>query len=394
MARSFDDDHERRDGWYDPRITPLNRMPPAPRPGPESDLLLSQLIRQMRRFGLGERVLKTALAAGLSWQLATLIPGNDHPYLAPLSAVLLMQLTIAQSVDLAIQRNIGIAIGVIVAVASFALFGVHAWSVSLVVLISLAAGIQLRLGQQAVQQVAVSALIVLLAGSVTGTFEYAFRRILDSIIGASVALVLNWLVVPPIHIAPASKAIERMAQDLSLALADLAVSLRSGMTRTRAEAHLKSARALATSLAAANVALGQAEQSLRYNRFARGRHDEMARLQNASRALEHGAIQTRVLARSMVTAFEENAADWIQPDQFGRSLADLLGRNAALVRYVGGRGGIRPELAITTELHESMLAYWQARADPGWLYAGEVLAMTERMAKELNAAIDAGDTRP
>jgi hypothetical protein len=96
----------------------------------------------------------------------------------------------------------------------------------------------------------------------------------------------------------------------------------------------------------------------------------------------------------MVTAFEEDAADWIQPDQFGRSLADLLGRNAALVRYVGGRGGIRPELAITTELHESMLAYWQARADPGWLYAGEVLAMTERMAKELNAAIDAGDTRP
>ncbi|HEX3302101.1 MAG TPA: aromatic acid exporter family protein, partial [Thermomicrobiales bacterium] len=196
----------------------------------------------MRRFGLGERVLKTALAAGLSWLLASLIPGNDHPYLAPLSAVLLMQLTIAQSVDLAIQRNIGIAIGVIVAVASFALFGVHAWSVSLVVLISLAAGIQLRLGQQAVQQVAVSALIVLLAGNVTGTFEYAFRRILDSIIGASVALVLNWLVVPPIHIAPASKAIERMAQDLSLALADLAVSLRSGMTRTRAEAHLKSAR--------------------------------------------------------------------------------------------------------------------------------------------------------
>jgi uncharacterized membrane protein YgaE (UPF0421/DUF939 family) len=369
-------------------------MPPAPKPGPESDLLLSQLIRQMRRFGLGERVLKTALAAGLSWQLATLIPGNDHPYLAPLSAVLLMQLTIAQSVDLAIQRNIGIAIGVIVAVASFALFGVHAWSVSLVVLISLAAGIQLRLGQQAVQQVAVSALIVLLAGSVTGTFAYAFRRILDSIIGASVALVLNWLVVPPIHIAPASKAIERMAQDLSLALADLAVSLRSGMTRTRAEAHLNSARALATSLAAANVALGQAEQSLRYNRFARSRHDEMARLRNASRALEHGAIQTRVLARSMVTAFEENASDWIQPDQFGRSLADLLGRNAALVRFVGGRGGIRPELAITSELHEAMRAYWQARADPGWLYAGEVLAMTERMAKELNAAIDAGDTRP
>src|SRR5215207_1584568 len=122
----------------------------------------------MRRMGLGERVLKTALAAGVSWQLAVWVPGNDHPYLAPVSAVLLMQLTIAQSVDLAVQRNIGIAIGVIVAVAAFSIFGVHAWSISLVVLIALSGGIQLRLGQQAVQQVAVTALIVLLAGGVTG----------------------------------------------------------------------------------------------------------------------------------------------------------------------------------------------------------------------------------
>ncbi|HET7055088.1 MAG TPA: aromatic acid exporter family protein, partial [Thermomicrobiales bacterium] len=131
----------------------------------------------MRRLGLGERVLKTALAAGHSWQIAMLVPGNEHPYLAPISAVLLMQLTIAQSIDLAIQRNIGIAIGVVVAVAAFAVFGVHAWSVGLVVLIALAAGIQLGLRQQAVQQIAVTALIVLLAGSVDGTFEYAVRRI-------------------------------------------------------------------------------------------------------------------------------------------------------------------------------------------------------------------------
>ena len=36
---------------------------------------------------LGERVLKTALAAGLSWQLAAWVPGNDHPYLAPVALV-------------------------------------------------------------------------------------------------------------------------------------------------------------------------------------------------------------------------------------------------------------------------------------------------------------------
>lgn len=348
----------------------------------------------MRRFGLGERVLKTALAAGVSWQLAVWVPGNDHPYLAPIAAVLLMQLTIAQSIELAVQRNIGVAIGVIVSVIAYSIFGVHAWSIALVVLIALACGIQLRLGQQGIQQVAVSALLVLLASEASGTADYAMYRIIDSLIGAGVALGLNWLVVPPIHITPASKAIERMAHDLSQALADLAVSLRSGLTRTRAENHLASARALADALTSANAALDQAEQSLRYNRFARGRHDEMTRLRDVSRALEHCAIQTRVLSRSITTAFEENAAEWLAPDCFGRTLADLMGRNAALVRYVGGeRVGVRPGLAAISSLHEDMRAYWQSRSDRGWLYAGEVLAVTERMANELQLAIDAGSTR-
>ena len=161
------------------------------RPDPDSDVLLAQLVNQMRRFGMGERVLKTALAAGVSWQLAVWVPGNEHPYLAPVSAVLLMQLTIAQSIDLAIQRNIGVAIGICVAVAGFGVFGIHAWSIALVVLIALAGGIQLKLSQQGVQQVAVTALIVLLAGSVTNSFEYAGYRIADSIIGATVALGLE-----------------------------------------------------------------------------------------------------------------------------------------------------------------------------------------------------------
>lgn len=361
----------------------------AIRPEADASMRLAQLIAQMRRFGLGERVLKTALAAGVSWQLAVLVPGNEHPYLAPVSAVLLMQLTIAQSIDLAVQRNIGVAIGVCVAVFAYASFGVHSWSIALVVLIALAGGIQLRLSQQGVQQVALSALIVLLAGSVAGTYEYAAYRIADSLIGAAVALGLNWLVVPPIYVTPAGKAIQRMSTDLAAALADLTSSLRRGMTAGAAQQHLENARALATSLANAHAALAQAEQSLRYNRFARERHTELERLRKASLALEHSAIQTRVMCRSIATAFEEGSADWIAPEIFGEPLADLFGRNTALVRYVGGdQIGVRPDVAATSDLQEAMRAYWQARGDRGWLYAGEILTVAERMAKELHVAID------
>ncbi len=96
------------------------------------------------------------------------------------------------------------------------------------------------------------------------------------------------------------------------------------------------------------------------------------------------------MCRSIATAFQEGAAEWIAPDVFGRALADLFGRNTALVRYVGGdRIGVRPQMASTGELQEAMRAYWQSRADRGWLYAGEVLAVAERMASELHVAIDA-----
>ena len=96
------------------------------------------------------------------------------------------------------------------------------------------------------------------------------------------------------------------------------------------------------------------------------------------------------MCRSISTAFQEGAAEWIDPDRFGRALADLFGRNTVLVRYVGGdRVGVRPELPSTADLQEAMQAYWRERGDRGWLYAGEVLAVAERMAKELNLAIDA-----
>src|SRR5688572_11824160 len=114
MERPADDDHERGDGRHDQKVAPLNRM--SSRSETASGPLLPQLIAQMRRLGMGERVLKTALAAGVSWQIASLVPGNDHPYLAPICAVLLMQLTIAQSIDLALHRGIGIGFGIGLAV--------------------------------------------------------------------------------------------------------------------------------------------------------------------------------------------------------------------------------------------------------------------------------------
>jgi len=282
-----------------------------------------------------------------------------------------------------------VIVGVCVAVVVFHQFGIHTWSISLVVLLTLAGGIQLRLPQQGVQQVAVTALIVLLAGSVSGSVNYAAYRIADSLVGAGVALGLNWLVVPPIFVKPARYAIERMSQGLAATLAELTVSLRTGMTEAAALVHLERARAMADTLQEAHAAMMQAERSLKFNRMGREQSGAMEALQLSSTALEHSAIQLRVMCRSIATAFHDNEAGWLAPEVFGRELADLFGRNTVLVRYVGGdRLGVRPDLPSTEALRRTMHNYWRDRDEKGWLYAGEILTIAERMATELDAAIE------
>lgn len=56
---------------------------------------LSALFGFLRRLGIGERMIKTALAAFVAWEVGRLVPGNPQPYLAPLTAILVMQATIA-----------------------------------------------------------------------------------------------------------------------------------------------------------------------------------------------------------------------------------------------------------------------------------------------------------
>ena len=178
-------------------------------------------------------------------------------------------------------------------------------------------------------------------------------------------------------------------------LADLTTSLRGGMTQSAANDHLTRARAMATSLQEAHAALQQAETSLRFNRLARNQHAALSELNIRSTALEHSAIQLRVMCRSIQTAFLDGASDWMAPDQFGRDLADLFGRNTVLVRYVGGdRLGVRPDVPSTDELRRAMQAYWRDRDDKGWLYAGEILTVAERMARELDDAIEQSIERP
>jgi uncharacterized membrane protein YgaE (UPF0421/DUF939 family) len=155
---------------------------------------------------------KTAVASGFSWFVAANLLGNQIPVFAPLAAVLTVQVTIWQSVSRGLQRVAGVVVGVLVASAFAHVAGIHAWSIAVVIFVSLLLGRAMRLGTQGAIQVPISALLVLVLGATTG--GYGLDRVVDTAIGAACGILVNLAVFPRIHLSEANARVRSLAEGL------------------------------------------------------------------------------------------------------------------------------------------------------------------------------------
>jgi len=106
----------------------------------------SVLFRRGRRPGL--RTAKTTLAAVLSFVVAQRLGTSPQPVLAPLTALLVVQLTMYETVASGLQRVASVVAGVLIAVGVATYVGLTWWSLGAVVAASLVIGRLLRLGPQ------------------------------------------------------------------------------------------------------------------------------------------------------------------------------------------------------------------------------------------------------
>ncbi|MEN3359546.1 MAG: hypothetical protein V7637_3528 [Mycobacteriales bacterium] len=262
------------------------------------------------------QVAKTALAATIAWELARVVLGSALPALAALGAIITVQITVRQTVARGLQQVVGVVVGVGAAIMLARYLGVHAWSVGLVILGALLLGRLLRLGPQA-NQVAMSGLLVLSLG--TG---YGAARVWDTLLGAVIGVVVNMLIAPPTYVDAATGALRGVGEDLGLLLTEIGAALCRGAWDDRAaRGWLDRARALNRDQQAAAAAVAQADESVQFNPRARPVAESVARLVEASLALEHATTQTSGIARTLL----ELARD----DGPTRSVA----ADRALVRY-------------------------------------------------------------
>src|SRR3954471_12117791 len=82
---------------------------------------------------------QTALAAGLAWELATLV--QPRPYFAPIAAVIALGVTTGQHLRRAVELAFGVAVGILVADVLIGLTGRGGLTVFAVVALGMAAAL-------------------------------------------------------------------------------------------------------------------------------------------------------------------------------------------------------------------------------------------------------------
>jgi len=168
---------------------------------------------------------KTALAVGIAWLVARLVPGvaDDYPYYAPLGALISMSPTLMSSVRMGVQTLVSLTIGIVLAGAVILLAEPNVVTIALVVGIgSLIAGSRwLKAGGD---YVPVAALFVLIIGGQNAD-SYSIGYVVQMSVGIVVGLVVNFTIFPPLTVGTAVSRLGEFRDLLSLHLNEMAQAL-------------------------------------------------------------------------------------------------------------------------------------------------------------------------
>lgn len=306
----------------------------------------------------GVRTAKTTGAAVAAWLAALPLSDNPRPILAPLTALLVVQLTLYDTLRSGLRRVVSVVCGVLVAVGLTDLVSIHWWSLGIAVGGSLLLGRLLHLGPE-VSEVPISAMLVLAVG---GNDATASGRVVETLIGAAVGILAGAVVAPPLYVRPASDAVQALARATAGVLRVLGAEVEGEYTREQAAGWLAAARGLSHDIVIADRALGRAEESLRLNPRARSTPHAGASLRSGLEGLERASVSLRGIARSLADRTRGEAPEPVYGEDVRQALHSLLADLADAVESYGAVVGSEvtgaPEDAA---LRSALAAAWVDR---------------------------------
>jgi uncharacterized membrane protein YgaE (UPF0421/DUF939 family) len=349
-------------------------------------------------------ITRLTACAVFAYLIALPVPETSPPVLAPLTAILVLQVSIYQTLFSAVRRVAAVMAGVLIALGLSRWIGFTWWSLGLTITLGLAVGYALRL-REAVLEVPISAMLILSVGSKAA----ATSRVTETLIGTAAGLIAGFVLTAP-QVEPAEEAIADLARAMADLLDRMAAGLNDGSVNDSARAWLDQARALGNEIRRVDEALQQAEESTKLNPRSVRLPYSAVTLRQSLETLEHSAITVRILARSLVDTTQLAGGDNpVNDPDVRRGLADTLGELAAAVRTYGSLAtelDPRRHDALKAELERhltaardqqdrlsELLATAPAARPVGWPLRGEVISHLDRLRSELEAGVPYGSAQ-
>jgi uncharacterized membrane protein YgaE (UPF0421/DUF939 family) len=330
------------------------------------------------------RLTVTAVAA-----FAVAYPITGDEVLAPLTALLVVQVTLYHTFRSALQRVVSVISGVVIAVGLSRALGFTWWSLGITIAAALTIGYVLRLGGS-ILEVPISAMLILSLP----TDDVVSDRIVATLLGAATGLASN-LVFAPLRVGPAEEAVDDLGRRLADLLDQVADDLSAGRGPQAAAGWVARSRALTGELDRVEDTLGQAEESVRLNPRGGQVIDPRVHLRRRLQALQNVTLTVRGIARSLNDSIElSDGLNPVRDPEATRRVAEVLRELAAVLRPYGQLARTqtdnRDALKADVDRHLAQAGQRQQaaaevlRTDPsgpssGWPLRGELVSHLDRL---------------
>jgi uncharacterized membrane protein YgaE (UPF0421/DUF939 family) len=326
------------------------------------------------------QVVKTSVATVLAWVVAVLLLPSELPIFAAIAALLVVQPSVNQSFGKAIERSVGVIAGVVIATLIGLFASNQAWVILLAIVVSIFFGWVFKLTPGSANQIPISAMLVLALGAATP--GYAIDRILETLIGAALGVIVNVLIVPPVALAPAERDVGLLASELAASLERLAAALTTAQSRQELDGLMIQARLLRPMRDAAAASVRGGEESLTLNPR---QSAHRTRLEHTHQLLNRlSPIVTRVIGMSR--ALHDHYDDSLVAEPSIHSIASELRRAAHDLRLLAHLREDRPadEPTRTAEIPVLTAPLRIVRPHPEhWLLIGSMMEDLRRIHEEI-----------
>lgn len=318
---------------------------------------------------------KSAAATIAAWLIAGWVFPAQLPVFAAIAALLVVQPSVNQSLSKALERSIGVIAGVLIAVVLGLLLGSSSWVVLIAIVVAMLVAWLARTSPGTGNQIAISAMLVLALGS--SSPEYAFARIVETLIGVAIGIVVNALIVPPVLVAPARRDLGLFGKELAASLDRLADALSSPQTAERRQELMLEVRLLRPMKDAAEASIAAGEESLTLNPR---RSTHRAELRDMRMLLDRlSPIVTQTIG--MTRAYFDHYDDSLSDEPVVTAIAEQLRRAGHDVRLAVQIADLVPEPETLTSAIPALTAPLVVRppSSQHWILIGSLLEDLRRI---------------